>query len=252
MQLSIRSAIRKASISCGVYAPFLKLRRMALRPEDHRWYQSHRAMLSKFVEPGDLTFDVGANRGSRTEMLLSLGCRVVAFEPQPDCASMLRSYRGKLTVVQKALSEKPGHAILYLKRFAVHASFSKSWGGDTSNIGAIDVEVTTLDAEIARYGVPRYCKIDVEGHEESVFRGLSTPIPVVSFEYFADRLDDAKACLAHLRRLGNYDVNVTSGVKAGFVGEWAPIEEFDFSICACADQWGDFFAVAVAAPGKPS
>ena len=109
---------------------------------------------------------------------------------------------------------------------------SANRGVASSNIGAMDVEVTTLDVEIAKYGLPRYCKIDVEGHEEAVLRGLSTPIPVVSFGYFAGRLDNAKASLAHLRRLGQYRVNVTSGTKAGFVGGWAPIEAFDFSVCA--------------------
>ena len=45
------------------------------------------------------------------------------------------------------------------------------------------VPVTTLDALIDRYGLPAFCKIDVEGFEEAVVRGLSRPIPSVSFEF---------------------------------------------------------------------
>ena len=37
------------------------------------------------------------------------------------------------------------------------------------------VPVTTLDALIAEHGPPRFVKIDVEGHEAEVLRGLSRP-----------------------------------------------------------------------------
>jgi FkbM family methyltransferase len=45
-----------------------------------------------------------------------------------------------------------------------------------------DVETTTLDSLISEYGVPHYLKVDVEGFETSVFRGLHTAISYLSFE----------------------------------------------------------------------
>ena len=47
----------------------------------------------------------------------------------------------------------------------------------------MDVAVTTLDALIARFGVPAFIKIDVEGAEPDVLAGLSHAVPVLSFEY---------------------------------------------------------------------
>ena len=42
--------------------------------------------------------------------------------------------------------------------------------------------MVTLDELITRCGVPAYIKIDVEGFEAEVLRGLSRRIPLVSFE----------------------------------------------------------------------
>jgi Methyltransferase FkbM domain len=46
----------------------------------------------------------------------------------------------------------------------------------------VNVNTTTLDQLIVRYGLPSFAKIDVEGHEIQVFRGLSQPIPLIVFE----------------------------------------------------------------------
>jgi hypothetical protein len=45
------------------------------------------------------------------------------------------------------------------------------------------VNVATLDSLIDEFGVPDYAKIDVEGFDLEVLRGLSRPIPLLSFEY---------------------------------------------------------------------
>ena len=41
----------------------------------------------------------------------------------------------------------------------------------------IDVEMTTLDLLIARWGLPAFVKIDVEGAEPAVLAGLTQPVP---------------------------------------------------------------------------
>ena len=50
-----------------------------------------RRLYAKFAGPGDLAFDLGAHVGNRTRALAALGCRVVALEPQPDFARLLRA-----------------------------------------------------------------------------------------------------------------------------------------------------------------
>ena len=78
----------------------------------------HRKMLrfyGEFLGPGDIGFDVGAHVGSRVRAWRALGARVVAVEPQPDFARILRLFFGRdrdVTIVPKALGAEPGSARL--------------------------------------------------------------------------------------------------------------------------------------------
>ena len=61
------------------------------------------------------------------------------------------------------------------------------------------VELTTLDLLIAEFGIPDYIKIDVEGFEVQVLRGLSMPVGVVSFECnLPIFLSETVECIRHL------------------------------------------------------
>ena len=71
--------------------------------------------------------------------------------------------------------------------------------------------MTTVEALIARFGVPALLKIDVEGAELDVLAGLEHPVPLVSFEYLSRALDLADACAARLAALGPYRFNWSPG-----------------------------------------
>jgi hypothetical protein len=71
----------------------------------------------------------------------------------------------------------------------------------------IEVQTTTLDTLIERHGVPRFCKIDVEGFEGRVLRGLSRAIPLVSFEFTGLFIDEAARNVDYLRSLADVTVN---------------------------------------------
>lgn len=176
---------------------------------------------SQFVGPGDLVFDVGANVGIKTKTFLGLSAEVVCVEPQEEALRELRAVFGRrrdVVIVAKALAGREGVGELHLhaeqsglstmsgrwRREGRHAS-DREWGEPQQ------VETTTLDALIARYGVPAYCKIDVEGFEASVLAGLTRPIPLVSFEFHAELLDEARACVDRLRQLGGFEFNCTVG-----------------------------------------
>jgi len=74
----------------GIYRTARLLRNRYLRPDlgdrSRRW----RRFYSQFVRAGDLVFDIGANRGDRTEVFVEMGARVVAVEPLPSLATRLR------------------------------------------------------------------------------------------------------------------------------------------------------------------
>src|SRR5947207_4849635 len=66
-----------------------------------RIYRGHPAraramdrLYAQFIKPGDLVFDVGAHVGDRTAAFRRLGARVVAVEPQPAIAKLLRLLYG--------------------------------------------------------------------------------------------------------------------------------------------------------------
>src|SRR5262245_43863227 len=48
-------------------------------------------LYGQFVRAGDLAFDIGAHAGNHVRALSALGCRIVALEPQPDFARLLRA-----------------------------------------------------------------------------------------------------------------------------------------------------------------
>ena len=75
----------------------------------------------------------------------------------------------------------------------------------------IEVDTTTLDALIARFGAPAFIKIDVEDAEPQVLAGLSQPVRALSFEYLPHALGYALTCVARLRPLGPYRFNWSPG-----------------------------------------
>ena len=80
----------------------------------------------------------------------------------------------------------------------------------------LEVPVTTLDALIERHGLPRFCKIDVEGFEAEILRGLSQPIPLLSLEYVPAAIGIACEAVALLAALGSYRFNATVGERRSF------------------------------------
>lgn len=173
----------------------------------------------QFLPPGGLGFDVGAHLGDRVRTWRALGARVVAVEPQPDCLAVLRALYGRdegVTVVPAGLGPRPGRAVLHLSEATPTLStLSPQWIADVTARdarfaevrweGRLEVEVKTLDGLVARYGVPDFIKVDVEGHEVEVLRGLSRPVAALSFEYIPAVAERAVACVERLGALGRYE-----------------------------------------------
>ncbi len=189
-----------------------------------------RALYGTFVEPGDLVFDIGAHAGNRVRAFRALGCRVVAVEPQPDFVWMLRWLLGRspdVEILPAAVSETEGTARLSVSdRTPTVSTLAHEWREERAEepdfAGVewnrhIEVETTTIDALIARFGVPAFVKIDVEGGELDVLRGLSRPVPALSFEYLPRALGAADACLQRLLELGPYEFNWSRGETNRFV-----------------------------------
>lgn len=169
----------------------------------------------EFLGPGDVAFDVGAHVGSRVRAWRKLDARVVAVEPQPDCLRVLRLLFGRdpdVAIVPLAVGARPGRARMGVSTATpTVSSMSPDWiesvGADPSFArvrwdSSVDVEVTTLDDLIARNGEPAFCKIDVEGFEVDVLKGLTQPLRALSFEYLPPAHGAALEALDLVERLG--------------------------------------------------
>lgn len=209
-----------------------------------------RAFYRHFVKRGDLAFDVGAHAGNRTGALLAIGARVVAVEPQPRFAGILRRFYGRnprFSLQPCALGAAPGPAhMLVSSRTPTVSTLSPDWAahvGATASFSAVrwdqrvDVEVRTLDALIADYGLPDFCKLDIEGHELEALRGLSFAVPAISFEFLIPTLESAFQCLDRLAELGNYEFNFIKGEYPRFASAaWMQAAVLHQQLSALADD----------------
>ena len=75
------------------------------------------------------------------------------------------------------------------------------------------VKVTTLDKLVQEYGKPAFCKIDVEGYEYKVLKGLSKSVGTISFEFTPTKefINLAIDIVKHLATIGEVKFNYSLG-----------------------------------------
>ena len=182
------------------------------------------ALYAQFVSAGSLVFDIGAHVGDRIAAFRRLGARVVACEPNPALLPTLRRLYGgdgDVTLEPVAVGATPGEVDMRINtdnptvstasRDFVDASQGAPGWEEQRWDQTITVPVTTLDALIARHGMPAFIKIDVEGFEAEALAGLSAPVAALSFEFTTIQRGVAQACLARCRALGYRRYNAALG-----------------------------------------
>jgi FkbM family methyltransferase len=188
-----------------------ELRSVYLRTFKHRYWQEHvlspRQFYARFIKPGSLVFDIGANVGEYSRCFLSLGARVVSVEPLPSNIEILRRTlrpKNRVHIVPAAVGTDFSKAVLHVSSETTLCTLSDHWLGTAKQSGRfsgvawssdINVPVIPIHSLASQYGQPDFIKIDVEGFEEQVLDGLKDLPPALSFEFNTEILDAAVACL---------------------------------------------------------
>lgn len=144
------------------------------------------------LKPGDVFYDVGANIGLYALYGASLGAQVYAFEPHAgNAASLLRNASlnptAPVTLITDALDEEEGYgAFNYWSHKAGTSRHQLNnttlEDGDQFTPAACERKhFTTLDRLVARWGFapPTHIKIDVDGNEMRVLRGMEDSLKTV-------------------------------------------------------------------------
>lgn len=227
--MALLTTAKRFSIATGLYRQARWLSRL-IRPSQLRAFQKYVDLYHTLLPPAALCFDVGANIGEKSEALLKAGACVVAFEPNPLVIPELRArcnHDKNWTLVESALGSSAAITTLYVRESHTQSSLDQDWEGKI--IANYHVLVVTLDSAIKCFGIPAYCKIDVEGWELEVLNGLTHSIPLVSFEFHLtpSNIKKTMSCLERLALFGPSHINITLTEGATFhFNEWVPLEKF--------------------------
>jgi FkbM family methyltransferase len=137
------------------------------------WWEM--SFLQRFLRPGDVAADVGANIGAYSLLAASrVGEEgsVIAFEPDPVNVERLRRQvqrngLSQLHIVEAAVAECVSELFLKAGKDSLSSVVMSSREG-------IPVASVSLDSYFESRRPPVYVKVDVEGYEEAVVRGASS------------------------------------------------------------------------------
>src|SRR5436309_1047556 len=107
----MKALVKDLLLKAGVY---YNINRIRFRHDQRNI--SQKAFYATIIGKDDLVFDVGANIGQRSAIFSQLARMVIAFEPQPQCVTHLRSrfkFKSNVKIEPIALSATEGDAIIY-------------------------------------------------------------------------------------------------------------------------------------------
>jgi FkbM family methyltransferase len=135
-------------------------------------------MLGAWVCNGDFVLDIGANIGhytSRLSKLVGISGRVIGFEPVPETfeiltANMERTFFNNITLLNVAVSDKTAILGMSIPKFntGLNNYYMAHLTHDTEKLSVLSLPIDALNINEP----VKLVKIDVEGHEISVLKGM--------------------------------------------------------------------------------
>ncbi len=130
--------------------------------------------IQHLLRPGDLFLDGGANVGVWSVLAASTGASVLAVEPIPETADLLR-HQGELNglgdhfkIIRCALSDSPGTVLMTENEDVGNRVVLDGHAAERH----VTVTCQMLD-EVCKGCVPVLIKLDLEGHELAALRGAT-------------------------------------------------------------------------------
>jgi FkbM family methyltransferase len=228
----------------------------------NREVEFYRELLNGF-HSGDLIFDIGANHGTKVDIFLRLGAEVVAIEPDEFNQGVLKrrflDWRIKpksVTIVGKAVGEDVATKTMWIDapgsaKNTLNPKWVETLRADEERFGerlnfakTRQVQTTTLEHLISEYGEPFFVKIDVEGFEPQVLRGLKRPVTYLSFEVNLPEFQtEGLECLELLEKLSEHgSFNYTLDCQQGMMlKQWVEFQEMIKIFNACKEPCVEVF-----------
>jgi|TARA_R110002051_G_scaffold24827_2_gene61237 FkbM family methyltransferase len=172
-------------------------------------------------------FDIGFNVGefSQSCILKHPSCEIVAVEANPSLIPSIKpEWQRSINLLNLACSDKAGEEIdFYIEEkqsgistasvdFIDNSRFtkgSKYLPTDSATWNApIKVKTTTLDSLIKEYGKPDFIKVDVEGYEYNVAKGLTSRANMIGFEWHEEDFESVEKTVDHFLSLGYLEFGV--------------------------------------------
>ena len=229
------------------YQTIFARRKLALR-------RQMRAFFAPYIRRGDLVFDIGAHFGSYAERFTELGAKVIAVEPNLACCETLRrlAHSRDIRVENCAAGDAPGKLkLLICVEYPSLSTVTDEWyeaaqqssrHGTTHWQAPMEVDVITLDQLAARYGIPAFVKIDVEGFDDHVIRGMSFQPRFLTFEFNREVPQVALRCLEASLLKSGYEFNYTCNMAKLASDHWMAPDELRSRMFNDENYYGDVIA----------
>jgi FkbM family methyltransferase len=184
------------------------------------------AYVNALCDQSSVSLDIGANRGIYSYLMRQHSKSVIAFEPNPFYASLVRRALKGVQVIEAAVSDHEGTSVLRVPLSEAIAGMGTIEVENTLDqlpVQQINIPILTLDSlKLPEIG---FMKIDVEGHELAALRGATATIErsLPNFLIEAEERHRKDAVISVLVFLSKYDYSGLFHVN----GKLHPIEEFN-------------------------
>ena len=128
----------------------------------------------------DLIFDIGMNNGDDTDFYLKKGFRVISIEAIPTlCSLAAERFKefidcGQLVICNMGVSLFRGELSFFINHnHNEWSSFDRDIASRGHPVTELKVSTATADDFFRAFGIPYYCKIDIEGLDFAVVKAIA-------------------------------------------------------------------------------